>query len=615
MPSEYSYESLTPTSIRLLKIVDPSSTPIKCSLHQVNLDDGPIFIALSYAWDNQTSDEELFVSNTNAGGSRLCVTRTLLEALPYLSSHYPQSYFWIDAISINQNSLSEKSAQIPLMKRIYTSAASVVVWLGKPAISIHLAIVKMPHIIKSVQQIKPLVQRFLYKEEELASLGLPGQKSEVWRGLLDFFDLSWFHRTWTLQEALLPSHGLQFLCADHLMDWRMVYELTMVLMKSSLDKLCRSKSAISSSRNTVHQASMLFETIRRRQGQTLERFNIIQVLYMARKRSTKLPHDKVYALLGFCDDIIRENTVINYECPASEVFIQFSRQLILLDSSSSHILHWASAQLKPANLPSWCPDWNIRDSTTPLNGVYTTGEHASFQGRCYLCPTPGRPQQIQVTGLRVDQVTAVTKRSWCWKPYLIGQDLQQSAAQTIAWMEECHALTEATLATSNTDAVLDVFRRAIIGDRLLTSPCNPHEAAEAYKGLLDKLCLKAQGGKKWPEGVSQPDKNLHNTYIVSANFCHHRRFYATRDGRVGLGPDHVRQGDIIIAIPNSPWPFVLRLKGVEKGNSPWPSLHRGEEIKNGVYELVGETYLHGIMWGELVPRMLETGNWKTFILE
>lgn len=45
----------------------------------------------------------------------------------------PDSFLnlWIDAICINQHDLAEKARQIPLMTRIYSTAARVLVWLGK----------------------------------------------------------------------------------------------------------------------------------------------------------------------------------------------------------------------------------------------------------------------------------------------------------------------------------------------------------------------------------------------------------------------------------------------------------------------------------------------------
>lgn len=40
--------------------------------------------------------------------------------------------------------------------------------------------------------------------------------------------------------------------------------------------------------------------------------------------------------------------------------------------------------------------------------------------------------------------------------------------------------------------------------------------------------------------------------------CRSRRFFATSGRRIGVGPDHIQHGDIIIILSNGPWPFVLR---------------------------------------------------------
>ena len=48
---------------------------------------------------------------------------------------YPSrwEYFWIDALCINKASIEEKSHQVAMMRKIYSSASFVLVWLGPEA--------------------------------------------------------------------------------------------------------------------------------------------------------------------------------------------------------------------------------------------------------------------------------------------------------------------------------------------------------------------------------------------------------------------------------------------------------------------------------------------------
>ncbi|KAI4913049.1 uncharacterized protein J4E92_009921 [Alternaria infectoria] len=183
----YTYESLPmPSSIRILQI-DPGapSDPITCHFRIVNLDDRPSFTALSYSWqmdpslatnvvyplllwrtipvislpyewltkillggDNGIDDVwQRFLQEVegrwadyNKGkegdekpifcdGKKIMIHANLYEAMVRLRCLRPTEY-WIDAVCINQEDLSEKTQQVQMMGRIYGYAEEVVVWLG-----------------------------------------------------------------------------------------------------------------------------------------------------------------------------------------------------------------------------------------------------------------------------------------------------------------------------------------------------------------------------------------------------------------------------------------------------------------------------------------------------
>lgn len=113
--------------IRLLEIIatDPS---IICKTRVVSLLESPIFVALSYQWGNPAMTEEITVNNT-----ALFVTKSLADALKYVPIHWRNMektsggsimplLLWADAVCINQQDVEEKNHQVPLMKKIYSSA-------------------------------------------------------------------------------------------------------------------------------------------------------------------------------------------------------------------------------------------------------------------------------------------------------------------------------------------------------------------------------------------------------------------------------------------------------------------------------------------------------------
>ncbi|EXJ72375.1 uncharacterized protein A1O5_04879, partial [Cladophialophora psammophila CBS 110553] len=69
-------------------------------------------------------------------------------------------------------------------------------------------------------------------------------------------------------------------------------------------------------------------------------------------------------------------------------------------------------------------------------------------------------------------------------------------------------------------------------------------------------------------------------------------FFVTKNGYFGLGPKDTRGGDRVAVLFGSNVPFVLR--------------KRGPGTKYGEWQLIGETYIHGVMKGELI-RQWELG--------
>jgi hypothetical protein len=118
----------TKNEIRLLRIL-PNPTMnegIQCSLSIASLDDNPRYQALSYAWDDRATPQEIFLD-----GQPFPVTKNLEDALWCLQSRSRSKVFWIDAICINQNDNLERNHQVGRMRTIYKQAKDVVVWLGR----------------------------------------------------------------------------------------------------------------------------------------------------------------------------------------------------------------------------------------------------------------------------------------------------------------------------------------------------------------------------------------------------------------------------------------------------------------------------------------------------
>lgn len=141
----FRYEPLSDSGhIRLLKIhaqhrTDLEPSPIVVELQSYDLNEAPEHFTLSYTWgrparhfpedwNNDSSCRSIVVN-----GKASKVRPNLFHALTRLRLSVQESYlWWVDAICINQQDVTEKGSQIKLMAKIFTKTQSTFGWLGPP---------------------------------------------------------------------------------------------------------------------------------------------------------------------------------------------------------------------------------------------------------------------------------------------------------------------------------------------------------------------------------------------------------------------------------------------------------------------------------------------------
>ena len=127
----YTYSSLGGQNhIRLVRFVANEDPEIHCSLVESNLDDEPVFEALSYTWAKQKRSRTPLTAASSfhiiCDNFVFPVSENLYDAMIQLKSMNRNVPIWIDQISINQSDIAERSSQVMLMGRIFGSASTVV---------------------------------------------------------------------------------------------------------------------------------------------------------------------------------------------------------------------------------------------------------------------------------------------------------------------------------------------------------------------------------------------------------------------------------------------------------------------------------------------------------
>jgi hypothetical protein len=112
--------------IRIIELLP--GTPqdeIRCASHIANLDDNPVYEALSYVWGDSRITKRIYVD-----GRPMEITVNLESALRHIRKPAESRFLWIDAICINQNNNAEKTHQVHLMGDIYGNTEQCLLWLG-----------------------------------------------------------------------------------------------------------------------------------------------------------------------------------------------------------------------------------------------------------------------------------------------------------------------------------------------------------------------------------------------------------------------------------------------------------------------------------------------------
>lgn len=207
---------------------------LECNIREVELDDGPVYEALSYTWKETAYErahhatwtkevDETFKNMSKyshavyCGDSFILVTVGLRDALRRLRDPVETKTYWIDQLSIDQGNLSERAFQVQGMRHIYNRAKRVIVWTGdededtKPAFD----------IIRKLATARSISRELTLRPEELVAdlvLDLPSFKSSEWRSLLNFFLRPVFGRIWVIQEIVL-ARDVVVRCGDDDITW------------------------------------------------------------------------------------------------------------------------------------------------------------------------------------------------------------------------------------------------------------------------------------------------------------------------------------------------------------------------------------------------------------
>ncbi|KAK0721959.1 heterokaryon incompatibility protein-domain-containing protein [Lasiosphaeria miniovina] len=432
VPGFQYYDTIGTDRLRLLRFVDPlPGTPATHNLrlelvletHSIGLN-CPKYVALSYAWGppNMGALQEYTPVERKSvwiNSRRFEVRPNLYDALSHLRQLFPPgTYFWADAICINQENNTEIGQQFGIMDLVYSRADETIIWLGKKSRHTAEAAVLLTRDAGAVRAAaKHVLEKtiagyyqtpiFAVDTTAFSQFGVTPLTEQNWTSLADLFSRRWFGRAWMVQEVALSTR-IRVLCGDISIEWDVIanFAIFICLTHTIISFLqfypnnpsflfmaagftfTTSLELVSSwYRGNVFGSSGLLEGIDCVAGLGLEEKGpaslLLKLILSTYGFSSTQRRDKLYSHYG----ILHSLADLDYKThpgflpdrdkstPDADIFLRLGRAMIQ-ETKTLHVITlggeagypWWPLPARIKHLPTWMPDFSPYRMNLPLLG-------------------------------------------------------------------------------------------------------------------------------------------------------------------------------------------------------------------------------------------------------
>ncbi|KAH7142835.1 heterokaryon incompatibility protein-domain-containing protein [Dactylonectria estremocensis] len=611
-------------SFRLISLQPGEDTsPLILRLINTRLQETQPYEAVSYVWGDASQLVPVRVVVDKSGEeSDMDITLSCNAALRRLRNKESARTLWIDSICINQSLTTEKNHQLALMGRIYQEATRVAVYLGKGTDDTDAA----------MKYIREIDRPSDYGDCAPTETSIQPERDEV-TALKILFQRPWFHRVWVLQEITFAKKAT-VVCGNQELDWQGL--LTFYHWNISSKLVEQLPYSVNILRDTRHC------------GATDPRDKLYAILPLLNRDHDELVSeiDASMSQYEYNDDETRELQLrqqkvevrVDYGRSEQAVFIDLA--ISLLQTVGLDTLRQVVKQASISGLPSWVPDWSTSRSNwssrnPPRQVVYRAGY--TEEPEYMLGWTKSSPDSLQTwnvseySSVKGDVLTQIEL-----EVVLVGKiqklgdvcDIDnnffplrqwESLVPSKRYLEDRNrpddVAFEDTRDWDNGPMMLSPFARAITGDDVIY-PRAVKDAITFIKLYNNEATGNDKEGQRtnpyWNEKYESDDRlPLGKIFAKGASYekqvqrlllnCDGKRFFTTDTGFIGLCPDRAEVGDVVHVVKGASIPFVFR--GA-------PSIGRGRadlilgsdaqgEVGNQHFELVGESFVLGVMAGDI----------------
>jgi len=595
--------------IRLVEIAPGKEDEVlRGQMKHTSIDLAGRYHALSYEWGSSLKPYHIKTSD-----GLIALTGSLYNALRELRDTKETLVVWADAICIDQENDYEKVLQLRLMGEIFQTAESVSAWLGEEADGSDQAITTLLQIRTLSVNPKTWPEMLAKVPPSWEGQRCPRKNDDVWEKIDRLLERGFFSRIWILQEVVFASK-ITVHCGRWSLDWEDIFEA----IKICTEENTRHLEAQVQSRNkqipiAAYTLGITREIYRHQthRGQAVDRrFSLLQLLELFAYTSATRERDKIFALLLLASDGQDPEFEPDYSSSWEKVVRRYAN--VFVQRGAARDLLYRAGTAKSFKFCSWIPDWIRGEAPTTISTWHSTKGSFSASGASTLSAevSSKNDRLLVVRGSIVDRIAKVG-------------DVTLEDHDVVAYVNYLRKEID-KLGSYPTGESLDELKFSIpIGQSSrphldpLAGAMTTFQALKNHQSYGKLPNEDAGGGRVQGEGdedtfdptgarldiksiqhlidfLKQP-QNLRDSvwkyWHTAAAFSKRlsvARFCTTEKGYAGLVPGDAKIGDEVFIANGTAVPFLVRHDD-GKGRKEWK-------------KLVGECYVHGIMFGEALAK-------------
>ncbi|EPE28819.1 Heterokaryon incompatibility protein, putative [Glarea lozoyensis ATCC 20868] len=639
---DYQYESLKPGFIRVLDVLPPDSilgSYINTRIRHIRLQDAK-YDAISYTWGNPVKSKGILID-----GKWCSVTENAFEVIRDRVCFSNTRTIWIDCICIDQQDDQEKTRQVGMMSEIYRRADRAIVWLGDVPDAM-LAFSLMEDFCRRVKKQEASGgQEYQFRPNNAARTWLFGVYNRFdprFCALARLLGHPYFRRLWVIQEITFAQE-VHLHCRDCWINWSDFEWAVLLLINPRYRDLVGSDKVMWSMQRpaVLSQIQQISSYRHKLKGNDAsDRLPLGVILAETSIAEASDTRDLVYGLLSMSKAGEDPNMAPDYTIDTPQVFKNTAKYL-LTNSELEDILYGSGVGYprQTSGIPSWIPDWACQSRVNRLRkkGVFI---YNASNGRTQVIQAPDS-ETILMRGITFDKISVMSSRSFTTEnPDIHSSGCEEFGAEMLFLELEIRELAERLpdVYINGYQSRQEALWRTRVADRT-------RNLWDIKPGVLDKPTLAGDENRKgnydWPAqldrfidalkayeqvfsmfkdaGVTR--RSFHTTggeyspemallqlsqlmkavqakrkksFVTLMAYLRDyfeamcltsagRRFAITEKGYMALVPPLSQAGDKVCILFNMDVPFILR---------------QVSESTPMDYQIVGESYVHGIMDGE-----------------